>query len=122
MNRGGFCAFPFMVPGEGPVEGMTIREYFAARAPVEPQTWFEPKMEWSRPCLPDWRMQGWTDRQIAEWRSDYPPDDQVVSDFIHHLEDVQHLIEKWDRQREKQRLLQWPWAWADAVLAAGESV
>jgi len=26
----------------------------------------------------------------------------------------------WKREYEKQRLLQWPWAWADAALAAGE--
>ena len=54
-------------------EGITVREYFAARAPAEPQPWFAPNM---------------TGQPEAEFH--------------------------------RQRYIQWPFAWADAVLAHKE--
>lgn len=61
-------------------ENMSLREYFAAHAPVEPQGWFVP---------------------ITDVAADAPG--AVRLEAFHTA-----------------RLVQWPWAWADAVLAARE--
>lgn len=71
--------------------GVTIREYFAARAPAKPANWFEPKM------IP-------------------APDLQMLMD----VELFEKATHKWRIEYKKQAAIQWPWAWADAVLAAGE--
>jgi hypothetical protein len=71
--------------------GMSLRDYFIAHAPAEPQSWFRPVMETSRPVPV--RVPG--------------------KDVLNET-----AIAAWDREESKQRYLQWPTAWADAMIAA----
>jgi hypothetical protein len=80
--------------------GMTLREYFAAHAPKTPQAWFSPVMATPRP--------------EETWDHEHDK-----CDYCERLPVNWKERNAWSAEREKQRLIQWPWAWADAVLAAG---
>ena len=85
-------------------EGVNVREYFAARAPEEPQGWFEPVM----PPRPKTK---WSPYQTATeaWEEAGVCEPSNVAE-----------ITAWDNERSRQRHIQWPFAWADAVLAHKE--
>jgi hypothetical protein len=87
-----YPAFP--VEREEALHGLTKREYFAARAPVEQLWHFDPVLPSPRP------ESIWRNRDI----------DAVPANVVE--------IEKWEREAERQRAIQWPWVWADAVLAS----
>jgi hypothetical protein len=97
-----------------PHEGMTLRDYFAAHAPHEPAYWFVPKnveapLKWS------------------EERIKLP---HHCSATIHHCEKcdeyfaAQAALDKRRDELKSAYLLaqhvQWPWAYADAMIAARE--
>lgn len=81
--------------------GMTLREYFAAHAPAEPQPWFMPVMATPRPAYP------------GEYSTALP-----IQQIVDHQTTVVRAQDEWDLARSVARYAQWPWAWADAVLAA----
>jgi hypothetical protein len=70
---------------------VSLRDYFAAHAPPEPQPWFSA-------VLPHEPEPIWNDHE----RDEAPINFQAISD--------------WRNQREKERLLQWPFAWADEMM------
>lgn len=74
-------------------QGMSLRDFFAAHAPMEPTWDFQPAMPSPRP----------------EVKHPISRDGYAAN----HAE-----IEAWDEERARQRMMQWPYAWADAVLAA----
>lgn len=76
-------------------EQKSLRDYFAAHAPGPPQPWFIPVMETKRP----------------ESSGPLSP-----SGYAPNYEE----IEAWDAEFRKQRYIQWPYAWADAMLAERE--
>lgn len=117
--------------------GISTRAYFAAHAPAVPQDWFTPVMP-ARPTCPALpAYEGpWTRELIdraRQWLNDsagadliaFMPetitDDQraAVAAFESALTEANAALKAWFVEREKQTCLQWPWAWADAVLAAG---
>lgn len=78
---------------------LTPLEYFTAHAPAEPQEWFEPVME-KAPRIDNPHLKNALDKQLR-------------------------LTAEWKAEREKQRLLQWPLAWAQEMvkrLGKGETV
>lgn len=81
--------------------GMTLRDYFIAHAPAEPQFWFEPVMNTPEPPKPIKKV---VRRGLdgGEWY-----------DNDAHAE--------WRKEKGKQTYVQWPAAWADAMLAARET-
>lgn len=89
--------------------GMTLRDYFAAHAPEKPQKWFTPTM----PPKPD-----------PIWPC------SLTSQHIEgcHCQESEAMPENWQERHdyglmaECERLLQWPYAWADAMLARREFV
>lgn len=95
-------AFPVALPsgesyqGHLPHDGMTLRDYFAAHAPSNPPAWFEPVMESPEPAFNSVR-------------------DEETLEFITTNEDE---IQAWKVERYKQQAIQWPYAWADLILAA----
>lgn len=96
-------AFP-VIGGSSPYtqmdyEGMSIREYFAAHAPRMPQPWFRPVM----PARPK--------RHVYNGLLDDSENARLHAEAI-------VAAEQWDRARDIAAYAQWPWAWADAVLAA----
>lgn len=97
IDSGG-AAFPSRwLRGEIFDHGMTVRDFFIAHAPVEPQQWFRPVMETERPVP----VMGNQDLSSPDW-DQFPKN----SDDIH----------AWDDERRKQLYIQWPAAWADEML------
>jgi hypothetical protein len=143
-------AFAGYRAGETFQEGLTIREYFAARAPHDIPPWFTPTLApmpkappvgidltayvlsrdevdmvvflvdgWRRdPCF-DLATYAYTDR----------PDRTAVLDRIRpalaQYEAVWNGYREahvaWHDESQRQRVAQWPWAWADLVLAEPRS-
>jgi hypothetical protein len=88
--------------------GMTLRDYFVAHAPAEPQPWFEPTM--STECPPDdWRSEDGEERFTNMYEARRVYGDSIVNSN----DDAQFA---WKCERDKQRYLQWPAVWADAML------
>ena len=114
-------------------EGMSLRDYFAAHAPAEPQAWFEPTMPPypQTPPVPADLPEAVRCR-IESWCND--PCYDLVGLFGNAnpelLQRVQAFDDAWSAARKEQRahnleyarrqLVQWPWAWADAMLAERE--
>lgn len=72
-------------------KGMSLRDYFAAHAPAVGPLWSFPVR---MPCQ-------------------RPKPDIVDKEWMNSKE-----IEAWDDEKARQKLIQWPWVWADAMLAA----
>lgn len=135
-------------------KGLSIRAYFAAHAPAEPQAWFKPKtapmptVPADKPSFPEDFPERAEDRNYIinlawSWRRDpcYDLADYVIQpadtasrqhsnallahahpflvDYEKAWNDFWKAQRDWEIEEAKQRLIQWPWAWADAVLAAG---
>lgn len=132
INTGG-PAFPVRLPIPGathannepiPTElhtGMSLRDYFIAHAPAEPQEWFRGQM----PPPPRQRMAKPDDltkeesEELAAWGEFIDAHDMkqprarmIAEDWERH----QKENAAWNRERTKQRFVQWPAAWADAML------
>ena len=73
--------------------GMTLRDYFAAHAPAEPQPWFEPVT---------------------------PPRPEAIGPVVDGWPANYQAIEFWEKEYRKQRYIQWPYAWADAQIEERE--
>lgn len=107
--------------GSAPLHlGLSQRAYFAAHAPATPQDWFEPTMATPRPERPTIPA-----KDIDVYRRFTNDDGEPITgapvwvrDYARLVSDWRLATAKWDREWEKQRLVQWPWAWADAVLDA----
>lgn len=127
MSKPGMAAFPYVLPlPENWSElnhGITTREYFAARAPAEPAKWFEPVLQGTPPA--PWktfkeRMHEEREKYQGDKRYLYANDPDIVAARINEECNAHEAeLKKWNDERIRQTLIQWPWAWADAVLAAG---
>lgn len=82
------------------VSNMDLRTYFAARAPKKPAAWFEPVVP---PCP----------------KEEYDHD-HAKCEYCEAMPSNWQAISEWRGYREEATAVQWPWAWADAVLAAAE--
>lgn len=113
----------------------TLLDYFAAHAPAEPQPWFKPRMK-DRPKAPETKLLRvnrdieYDDRQeelqrlCDSWRSD-PCWDllETESDYARPEREALQAYavmwtrfwadgKEWQTEYAKQRLVQWPYAWA----------
>lgn len=89
---------------------ITLRDYFIAHAPTEPQPWFKPTM----PPRPDDTI--WTsDDGMRMYTSEYAATEKEGERYHRFNEQA---IEAWDIEYQKQLLVQWPIAWADEMLHA----
>jgi hypothetical protein len=88
--------------------GMTMRDYFMAHAPAEPQPWFVPEMP-PRP-KPRWV----SDDGLREYATISEAEKHEGECFSNASRDE---CEAWDKERRKAGYVQWPAAWADAMLA-----
>jgi hypothetical protein len=105
----------------------SLRDYFIAHAPAEPQPWFEPVMP--HPCpVPPAPILDKTAEELHDTEG-YMEDMLSVGDirsnrlaaYFRERESWQVWKRAWDQDRSKQRWVQWPVAWADAILSAKES-
>ena len=90
----------------------TLREYFAVRAPVDPAAWFQPIF-----CdRPTDLWEGWSlANEKLTFSSRHAARTACGEDFQNASAEA---IQDWQDEQQKQRLVQWPWAWADAVIKA----
>ncbi len=127
-NDGG-SAFPVLENnGNGQLilssAGMSLRDYFIAHAPAEPQSWFEPVMPSAYPADPP--FSSLTKEDQKDWRDekmDWAPE-QCSAELIAYAkarEQARKSRINWTKDIERERYLQWPFAWADAMLARRES-
>lgn len=74
--------------------GLSVRDYFAAHAPVLCPRWFAPKMETDRP----------------------KPEHSPIDGLVENSAD----LDSWNEESMKEASRQWPYAWADMMLAERE--
>lgn len=133
-------AFPVSVPGhlygdgssEMPytIEGMTLRQYFAARAPHEIPAFFKPVM----PPEPESRWLNQDTGEQAEKHEIESLDFKITKTSPklgigteakmngEKFDNVNFpLIEAWHEAYKIQRFAQWPWFWADMVIGAQDT-
>lgn len=124
INDGG-PAFP--VPGlqhDEAFNGMTLRDYFAAHAPAEPQDWFRPVM--SAPPEKPAYLTNTTPAEreelcgLWEWISSEECKQPRVKAYAVAKEEYLAAMRKRRMEERFQRQVQWPYAWADAMLRARE--
>lgn len=105
--------------------GLAARDYFIAHAPAEPQPWFKPVMR-SRPIAPT-RPADFTpaERNEISGRGDYIDTEDMLEPRAKAYSAAMDVFEKalrvYNAELEKQRYVQWPAAWADAMLIARHS-
>lgn len=129
-------AFPGMkaerVAGERilvPVLGMTLHDYFMAHAPAEPQRWFKPLLSSPKPQIDletglEWSEKDWPN-DIRRWylgglddtaetlTKKYPGCSNLIKELKEHM----RAISAWYEYCEREHYIQWPAAWADAMIA-----
>lgn len=130
------------------MDAISRRDYLAAHAPTEPQAWFKPLLPAapSEPeAYPEqsvlgaalkadqndeiesdyfgWRCIDDVQHTLGEWRETggrYYLDEALVllKPWCDEWRKYWELKEAHEVLSEKALLVQWPWAWADAVIAA----
>ena len=95
-------------PIEG-VKGLSMIAYFAARAPAEPQPWF-------KPILPTKPRGFWKGDNGMTYDSEHAARRDNGEDG--YTSTVANEIRQWADECVKQRYIQWPAAWAEAVLTS----
>lgn len=103
------------------VEGMTLRDYFAAHAPTEPQRWFLPVMATERPKFPQ-AIPNPTEAEAEEfngygdWLDLEDLKEPRAIDYVKRRDEYDQQSKAWDVVFARELLVQWPYAWADAML------
>lgn len=98
--------------GACPVDGMTLRDYFAAHAPADPQSWFQPAMP-DKPKAPGPKPVEFTTYNESKLQVE-------VSPAAKKWRELQDAYDAWGAEYQRQLCIQWPYAWADAVLSTQE--
>lgn len=83
----------------------TLRDYFAIHAPQEPVEWFEPVMKNPKP-----------EEVLTDYQKELLSHERL--NYRNWCFENQEDLIAWDAEYERQRYLQWPWAYADAMLKA----
>jgi len=108
------------------IPGMTLRDYLAAHAPPDPQKWFKPvgpQHPLMPPLEPPKEIADDAERRLlASWRSDPCFDIRPAGcspdglKWVARWEEYWKAILKWEAGKSRALFIQWPYAWADAVL------
>ena len=98
------------------------RLYLMAHAPAEPQMWFRPAMPGPAPEHPKQPADLTDDEkhELSGWREDYLGAEDMkqprVRDFAERSGAYRAAEREWSAAYRKATLIQWPRAWADAVI------
>lgn len=98
-----------------------LRDYLAAHAPANPQPWFLPIMP-PKPDVPYWMCEkGELRAELQRYLQDGVSLESLseeAADWITIHKAASDALTAWNREREKQCYIQWPYAWADEQLKA----
>ena len=119
-------AFPQKEPLTSDHQGVSLRDYFIAHAPAEPQPWFEPVVDPSFDVLPEPDAPVLVSQKASEEHDAFLADeleavdikDKIVRDYALAFDAHVASEERWEAEHAKQRYIQWPAAWADEMLKA----
>lgn len=95
--------------------GMTLRDYFIAHAPAEPQSWFMPVM----PPAPDLSIWAGESGRKYDGEREAMGSEEGLRGKVRPVNADAYYA--WRNEQAKQRYVQWPAAWADAMLKAREA-
>lgn len=114
-------AFP--IEGAYPYsKGLSIRDWFIAHAPAEPQPWFQPAMPPEPRGVPFLMDMTKEEREEYEGWGDYYGTEDLkcprVRAYAEASDEYTKQHRAWNQEYEKQRYVQWPAAWADEMLRA----
>lgn len=121
---------PFSVVNAGPggrryiFSGITTRAYFAARAPHSVPEWFMPKMSWGCPVVPSHHNVppgALRDELVLVFEADHDPESCEAIQWVAKRNEAEAEQARWQAEFRQQTIAQWPWAWADMVLKAGQA-
>jgi hypothetical protein len=124
-------------PAVEPTDVVTLRDRFAVNAPSEPAQWFEPFMEDPEPEIPqgsEWcESKGLGDKYWEgyqgisfldiDWIERSQPN--LVLEARQFAEGQGSAIRgagEWRQEAQKRTAVQWPYAYADAVIAADNAL
>lgn len=93
--------------------GMSLRAYFAAHAPAEPQPWFRPVLP------PEPKFQGDEPKFIGDPATFSKKDRARYDDLQRRIGEHRNAQIAWTTECGRAAAAQWPWAWGDLVLSAG---
>lgn len=106
-------AFP-VLEGSTQWHGMNMHDYFMAHAPAEPQKWFNPVMP---PCPVVPSLQGCSTQLRHEIIGcDAGDETPAAIEWLAERDRLTVLQSEWQAEFRKQLYIQWPAAWADAML------
>lgn len=111
INNGG-SAFPVQDAASWQAHGMTLRDYFAAHAPKKPAFWFAPKAKTN----PAWSER--SPHKLPHGASAAVGHCPACDEYF--VKQAKYEADRKRRESEYQiaRHVEWPWAYADAMLAA----
>lgn len=134
MKQNGGAAFPRPIGQVAPAaggkfnaaqDGMSLRDYFAARAPERIEEWFVYVHPTQRPALLFAHLELDAEEQrqfegLGDWIN---PEDvsEKVRDFAARANAAHEAAEAYDRGRSRARYCAWRYAYADAMLEAREA-
>lgn len=128
QNKNGGPAFPTVDanrPEDYGTHGMSLRDYFATKAPADIPSWFKYEPPTELPSIPDFRNElprelhsEW--EGLGDWLDDHEVDPAVLA-FRDRHESALEARDQWLRARETGRYFAWRWYYADAMLRARES-
>lgn len=111
-------AFPHKEYSGMTASGATLHDYFMAHAPEQPQSWFIPEMP-ACPVVPSIRSVSHTPFRVDLLvQEDFAAEDQSheARKWFAAREEAEDAQAAWQAEFRKQLCIQWPSAWADAML------
>lgn len=113
MEKDGGQAFPLSCGQCGSdVPGMSLRDWFAGHAPTEPQKWFAPTMSpYPEP------EKSWAYCDSCKWGR-HRVQECVGGRDCEKIDAVKKKQREWKEERDRRLHVEWPYAWADAMLEA----
>lgn len=104
--------------------GMTLRDYFAARAPQPAPDWFKHEPSSKRPVAPDAALLTDAQREQLAGLGDYydftDVDAEVVA-FAEARDAAAEALEAWRNEQRRIKFFAWRWFYADMMIKTREA-
>lgn len=101
-----------------PADTITLRDYFAAHAPATHASWFKPKLT-PAPAMPNHKTAPGPIRvELGLWANGAAPKTPAAIEWVEEFNKAREALDAWELEKTRQFSIQWPFAWADALLEA----